>query len=244
VTKLPYRYRVEGKGEKLWNVYYGHPPERLTTPMVRSALRHYRIDNTDEHLRGLSSQVPGHSYAAFLTKLAAINTLASANGKDIPSVVASALSWIRDESRFVDFDSFLQTATPADAESMMRAVGKKTTGCRSLLSKYLAYHSANRWMIYDSFVRCYLWATYSGIRETGYRGIDGRRAVETLPLRRFSDLQNYHLYFDAVEWTWDILRLPADVSAREKEYVLWHRAKNCRIGDWKAPKKRKRKSLD
>lgn len=230
-TKLPYRYQVEGEGDDLYDVYYGHPPERLTKRMVNAALTRYDEDKTDRHLRKLRKLICGHSFDAFLTKLAAIDSLAGANGKELLKVAEMALAWARNEPNFRTFEEFLVSGSPEDAQRLMTDVGEKVRGCRSLMSKYLAYHDA-RWVIYDSFVRHYLWATYRGIEEQSVRS--ARQLVKSDPplFATQKELKNYSSYCQAIRWTWRMLNLNRRLSARKMEYVLWHRAKNCRVAHW------------
>ncbi len=228
-TKLPYKSTLEGKPDSAaYTICIAHPPEKLSQNDVREAIRAIRSDPVDQFLRRMAANNPDHSVDDCATKLAAISALAGANGRNILAVAKSSLSWLDDNN--LTMSSLIKNGTWAEATAMMEEtaedVGHRST---SLLSKYLAYHNP-RWMIYDSYVRAYVFAMHKGLPNVHARG--RRPSASNLHVKSFRSLQKYSNYCSAVDLVWRQLGLKAPRTARDKEGVFWHRAKNCQIYEW------------
>jgi hypothetical protein len=170
--------------------------------------------------------MPGHSADEMAAKLSAISTLASAHGKKIFEIATGICEWLKKER--TSMEAFLESGTPKEAAELMRAVAD-SSGRRSysLVSKYLAYHSNGRWMIYDSFVRTYVHAMWGGDVYRRRAAVRVEEGEATYVPRTIGELASYDNYCNAVESLWSVLALPAPNSARMREAVFWYRSKNC-----------------
>ena len=194
--------------------------------MVNEALRSFTQDPVSCSLQDLRNQIPGHTKQKTLLKLAAINTLARANCRRVPQVCDAIHDWSSDTG--TSLAALIKSGTLGEVDHLMGFVAMNCGKATSLLSKYLAYHNS-RWMIYDSYVSCYVWAWYRGLVLSVPGELHKADQETHFRLNNRYELDEYSKYCETVNWVWAQLRLKPPKSARMKEGVFWYRAKHCDI---------------
>lgn len=205
------------------NFVHSVPPETLTAEMAEEAWNQVASTDGDLALRAIEEH-GDHSRGAFIFKATGIVQLANVpylRVVGLGSIYDRITAWSAEEDG-MNLAELVNGGLPEDVDRLCVSL-KQFLGNAylSFLSKYLAYHRPDRWPIYDSWVRGYIWAYALSFDQY----CDNPTEPGHFGFEHVDDLKVYSTYCYALEQLWSQIGLPATFSKRQKDAVLWWRAR-------------------